>query len=151
MKRPVHILRMRVQTCSISLHNDQPGARRTVPWLGRDHVVFRGTLTIRSFGSDGTAEIHLHSGTMLVYPVAAGKPGGFIEIDSSGASEDRGFFGVTTALFDRILSVSLAHMSGHQASMEVQFPLLRYSKGGSKAPLGPISLSYGERFHFSEE
>jgi hypothetical protein len=151
MTKLVHILRMRVQTCSVRLCDGRRALAKDAPWLGRDYVVFHGTLKIQSRGRSEVTALALHSGTMLLYSIAKGQPGGFIEIDYSGASEDRGFFGVTAEVFDRLLAVALAHLSGHQASMEIQFPLVRFSKSRSKIRIAHMSFSYGEQFYFAED
>jgi hypothetical protein len=146
-----HILRMRVQVCSVCLHEGGRALVENTPWLGRDHVVFRGTLKIRSWGRSKVEELALHAGTMLVYSIAKGRSGGFIEIDYSGASNDRGFFGVTAELFDRVLAVALAHLSGHQESLEIQFPLVRYLRSRTTIRIAQMSLSYGESFYCAED
>jgi hypothetical protein len=147
----IYILRMRVQNWSVSLHG---GARRLVvsaPWIGRDAVVFRGTFRIRHFGQARIQDVDLYSGTMVVYPLGKRKPGGVVEVDYTNASEERGYFGVGDEEFDRLLAVALAHMSGHQSNIEIQFPLTRYSKAQSKIRLTQMSLSYGERIYFADE
>jgi len=152
MKTPVPLgLRLKVQRCSINLRDSvRPILRSKGPWPG-SQLVFWGTYRIRTWGPTDVSNTALNSGSMVVYPGRGRKRGGFIEIDHSNASEDRGFFAVDPATFDRALAVVLAHMTGHQAALELHFALLNYSPQRTKVRLSHLSLSYGEKMYFGEE
>ena len=143
MEEPLYILRMQVQACSVGLIAGGLPIESKLPWIGSDHISFRGLLRIQCW-ENSASNLELNYGSLLVYSTAENSPsGGFIEVDYSGASEERGYFAVPTGTFNRMLSVVLAHLSGHQAAMEIQCQTFRFSTASPKVELTSLSLSYG--------
>ena len=108
----------------------------------RSGIVFWGEYSLCRCNETERTNEDLGTGSFLLY--AAEEEGGFIEFVRSKSTTERAFFGIKPEVFDRILSVTLAHFSNDNFTMELQINTVEHSDIEETVKLAALHVNISE-------